>query len=77
LEYSVEELVQKSKEGDERSILELISMYKKLVMNVIYKITNDYHTSQDLCQETFLKAFLNLKKLKKKVVLRVGYAKLL
>jgi len=40
-------------------------MYKKLVMNVIYKITNDYHTSQDLCQETFLKAFLNLKKLKK------------
>lgn len=61
---SLKELVSSSIKGDEKAISELISMHKKLVINLAYNILNDYQSSLDICQETFIKAFKNIKKLK-------------
>ena len=42
----------------------LITMHKGLVFTIAWRMTNDYHASQDLTQETFIKAFLNIGRVK-------------
>jgi RNA polymerase sigma-70 factor (ECF subfamily) len=43
---------------------ELITIHKGLVFTIALRMTNDYHASEDLTQETFIKVFLNIKKVK-------------
>jgi len=43
-------------EGD-LSFEEIISQNQEKIVNLIYGMTGDYYLSQDLTQETFLKAF--------------------
>ncbi|HBW35713.1 RNA polymerase sigma factor [Desulfosporosinus sp. BICA1-9] len=45
-----------SSEGD-LSFEEIISQNQEKIINLIYGMTGDYYLSQDLTQETFLKAF--------------------
>lgn len=42
---------------DKPSFEELISQNEKKIFNVIYGMTGDYHLSEDLTQEAFIKAF--------------------
>lgn len=64
MSYSTEELVKRAKIGDEDAISKIITMYKKLVFSIIYKFTNNYETSLELCQDTFFKCFRSISKLK-------------
>ena len=57
-------LIQSARDGDERAMTELITIHKGLVFTIIVRMTNDYHTSQDLTQETFIKVFMNIRKVK-------------
>ncbi len=57
-------LIQSARDGDERAMTELITIHKGLVFTIILRMTNDYHTSQDLTQETFIKVFMNIRKVK-------------
>ena len=42
----------------------LITIHKGLVFTIILRMTNDYDASQDLTQETFIKVFMNIRKVK-------------
>ncbi len=43
---------------------ELITMHKGLVFTFIYRMINDYEMSHDLTQDTFIRVFMNIKKVK-------------
>ena len=43
-----------------QAVEQLIQEYGKLVFHIIFGLTNDWHESQDLTQETFLLAFRNI-----------------
>jgi RNA polymerase sigma-70 factor (ECF subfamily) len=57
-------LIQDAQDGDEQAMCELITIHKGLVFTIALRMTNDYHASEDLTQETFIKVFLNIKKVK-------------
>ena len=42
----------------------LITIHKALVFTIVMRMTNDYDISQDLTQETFIKVFMNIRKVK-------------
>lgn len=42
----------------------LITLFKGLVFTVIYRMVNNYHISEDLTQDTFVRVFLHIKKVK-------------
>ena len=46
---------------NELSFEEVINDNEKKIINLIYGMTGDFHLSQDLTQETFIKAFQSLK----------------
>jgi len=57
-------LIERAKHGDEYAMTRLITVHKGLVFTVIYRMVGDYYTSEDLTQDTFVKVFLNIKKVK-------------
>jgi RNA polymerase sigma factor (sigma-70 family) len=57
-------LIERSRNGDEQAMTRLITIHKGLVFTIIMRMTNDYHTSEDLTQDTFIKAFMNIKRVK-------------
>jgi len=57
-------LVKLSQDGDEKAITEIITIHKQLIFTIAYRMLNDYESSLDVCQETFIKAFRNIRKLK-------------
>ncbi len=42
----------------------LITIHKGLIFTIILRMTSDYHRTEDLTQDTFIKAFMNIKKVK-------------
>ena len=42
----------------------LITIHKGLIFTIILRMTNDYHRSEDLTQDTFIKAFKNMRRVK-------------
>ena len=47
------------KEGDMKAFEELITRYEQSLFNFIYRYMGDFHTAQDLFQETFYLIFKN------------------
>jgi len=62
MEISDKKLIQDFLRGDEQSFAVLVNRYLKMVYNFLYQITKDRNILDDLTQETFLKAWKNLKK---------------
>ena len=52
--------VHRSMAGDHRAFERLIRSYGAAVRGFLHRMVGDFHTSQDLTQETFLKAFVSL-----------------
>jgi RNA polymerase sigma-70 factor (ECF subfamily) len=57
-------LIQRAQDGDEHAMTELITIHKGLIFTIALRMTNDYHASEDLTQETFIKVFMNIRKVK-------------
>ena len=55
--------VLRSAGGDEEAFALLVMRYHSPIRNFINSLVGDFHHSQDLAQETFLKAFRSLSRL--------------
>jgi RNA polymerase sigma factor (sigma-70 family) len=60
----ISDLVKRAKGGDEQAMSELITTHKQLIYTVIYRMVKHMDTAMDLMQDTFIKAFLNIKRVK-------------
>lgn len=58
-----ERCVLQSIQGNEDAFNLLVTRYGSPIRNFIYRLVGDFHHSQDLAQETFLKAFRSLPRL--------------
>jgi RNA polymerase sigma-70 factor (ECF subfamily) len=56
--------VRSSQSGDKAAFGSLVDRYYKMIYRFAYQFTGSYHDADDICQETFLKAFNSIKKLK-------------
>ncbi|MCF7886688.1 MAG: sigma-70 family RNA polymerase sigma factor [Candidatus Marinimicrobia bacterium] len=53
-------LIDKIINGDKNSFSELVDNYKRLVAHIVYSYVNNRKDGEDLCQEIFLKVYVNL-----------------
>lgn len=61
MEKTDEQLIAQFLQGDESAFAKLLHKYLKHVYNFIYQFVQDAAASEDLAQETFIKAWKNLK----------------
>lgn len=47
--------------NDQKAFKEIFERYSKRIFNLVYKYTQDYHASQDITQEIFLKVYTHAK----------------
>ncbi|MBN2620135.1 RNA polymerase sigma factor [candidate division WOR-3 bacterium] len=60
----VSELVKRAQGGDESAMSELIATHKQLIFTITNRMVHNRDTAMDLTQDTFIKAFLNIKRVK-------------
>jgi len=53
-------LIQKAREGDRPAFEELYNRYKKAIFNYIYRMIGDRAVAEELAQEAFVKAYINV-----------------
>ena len=58
------ELIQRVLDGDDTAFSTLVNKYRKSVHALAWRKVQDFHIAEDITQETFLKAYQNLTKLK-------------
>lgn len=58
------ELVRRCIAGEPEAFDRLVREYMNTVLGLAYNYTGDYHTAQDLAQETFIQAFQSIEKLR-------------
>ena len=58
------ELIQRVLDGDDTAFSDLVDKYRKSVHALAWRKVQDFHIAEDITQETFLKAYQNLSKLK-------------
>ena len=59
------ELIQQILDGDDNAFSELVKKYQKLVHALVWRKLGDFHTAEEITQDTFLKAYQRLATLKK------------
>ncbi len=55
-------LVEKARSGEQEAFEMLVNRYRSEIYNLAYRISGNHHHADDIAQETFIKAFLALKK---------------
>ncbi len=58
-------LINLTLEGDDSAFAELLEKYKKQVHALVWRKIGDFHTAEEITQDTFLQAYQNLATLKK------------
>jgi RNA polymerase sigma-70 factor (ECF subfamily) len=64
MEKTDQQLISDYLSGDENALSEIIGRYLKPIFSFIYRLTSNPQDAQDITQETFIKAWRNLKKYK-------------
>lgn len=59
---NVQELVRRSQNGDREAFADLVAVYQEKVYRLSYHLAGDPAEAQDLAQEVFLRAYLNIGK---------------
>lgn len=59
------QLLEQAQEGDKAAFGRLIDIHKDKVLNIAYKLLNNYEAAQDVAQESFIKAYTKLGSFKK------------
>ena len=57
-----DELIKRAMLGENRAFEDLITIYKKYVFAICYKLLKDVHLAENLSQETFLQVYLSIAK---------------
>ena len=63
---SENKIILKVLEGDEEAFAEIVKIYLDQIYNFVYRLVGDRDAAEDLAQETFVKAWKNLKKFDQK-----------
>lgn len=50
-------LIRRCKARDGEAFNQVVVRYQERILNVLYRMTGDYQTALDLCQETFVRAY--------------------
>lgn len=58
---SDEALVERTVRGDTRAYDELVSRWQQVIFNLVYRMLGKEHEAQEVCQDAFTAAYLNLK----------------
>lgn len=64
IEEPEEILVKKAKKGDTKAFGELVKRYERYIVNLVYRTLGYSEDAEDIAQETFIKAFTNIKNFK-------------
>jgi len=56
------EIISRVLGGDRNAYTQVVNRYKGPIFNLAYRMTGSYHDADDLTQETFLKAYMALRK---------------
>ena len=64
MEYGDSQLVEKCLQGDRSAFGMIVERYKKQMYSVVYSMTHNHSDADDISQDTFIKAFENLRKFK-------------
>lgn len=62
--FNESEIIRDILKGDKELYIYLVNKYKNIVYSVVYKIIGNYHTAEDITQETFISAYMKLDKLR-------------
>jgi RNA polymerase sigma-70 factor (ECF subfamily) len=57
-----ENLIIRAKGGDREAFDELYRVYKRPILNYVYRFIGNRHNAEELTQETFIRAYINLHK---------------
>ncbi len=68
LQPTDQELVRQTLKGDREAFGQLVERYERGVRAVIVQIIGDPHTAQDVAQEAFVKAYVQLSRLRRAAV---------
>ncbi len=60
----IENLVEEAKKGSEDAMERLYGLFLKKIYNYVFMVVKDEDEAKEITQETFFKAFFNIKKLK-------------
>jgi len=70
-----EALVYQSLQGDRKAFGQLVAKYQNAVYGLCFHIVGNFADAQDLTQEVFIKAYLELPKVRDHTKFRTGYQK--
>lgn len=59
------QLLEQAQEGNKAAFGRLVDLHKNKVLNIAYKLLNNYEAAQDVAQESFIKAYVKLGSFKK------------
>lgn len=62
MEDIVKETIQKVLKGNKDAYAEIVDIYKERIYFVCYRIIGNKHDAEDIAQETFIKAYINLER---------------
>ncbi len=60
MDTMIKKLVMKVKNGDQEAFSELVDLYKDKVYQISYRMLGNIHEAQDVAQEAFLRAYMNI-----------------
>jgi RNA polymerase sigma-70 factor (ECF subfamily) len=56
----IRRIIQDVKKGDQQAFAELVELYKDKVYQISYRMVGNVHEAQDIAQEAFLRAYMNI-----------------
>ncbi|CAM4004384.1 RNA polymerase sigma factor SigW [Alkalicoccus chagannorensis] len=60
MDIVVKKIVREVKKGNQEAFSELVELYKDKVYHVSYRMIGNTHEAQDIAQEAFLRAYMNI-----------------
>ena len=61
LEESDGDLVARFKSGDEQTFNSIVQRYQKRIFDLVFRFVRDFDETNDIAQETFIRAYAKLK----------------
>lgn len=60
MDITTNKIIMRVKKGDQEAFAELVELYKDKVYQISYRMLGNTHEAQDVAQEAFLRAYMNI-----------------